>query len=139
MPGQIDPIIKLLLVGVLSVTTCLLDGCHSTTRVVEVERVVHDTLYYSKTHRDSIYLRDSVLIQQKGDTVYRDRWRYLYKELASTDTFIQHLRDTIPVPVTVEKPVHYIPPWGQFFIGVGVVAILALLLWLGWLYLRAKR
>lgn len=138
MPGQIDPIIKLLLVGLLSVTTLLLDGCHGTTRVVEVERVTHDTLYISNTHRDSIYLRDSVLIQQKGDTVYRDRWRYLYKELASTDTLIQHLRDTIPVPVTVEKTVHYIPPWGKFFIGVGIVAILALLLWLGWLYLRAR-
>lgn len=53
---------------------------------------------------DSIYMKDSVYVFQKGDTifhnkvVYRDRYHNIYK--VKTDTIIK--RDSIPYPVVRE-------------------------------------
>lgn len=60
-------------------------GC-STKKVVgesDVQRVV---VQHTDTLRDSVWVerthieRDSVIVFQRGDTVYRDRWRTIYKD-----------------------------------------------------------
>ena len=85
----------------------MLTAC-ATTRYVEVPRVKEvvahqrDTL----TMRDSVYIRDSIMVSLKGDTltierfniVYRDRWR----DRLRVDSFIR--RDTITMVKEVEKP-----------------------------------
>ena len=54
---------------------------------------------------DSIYMKDSVYVFQKGDTVfhnkvvYRDRYRNIYK--VKLDTIFK--RDSVSVPVPVER------------------------------------
>ena len=52
---------------------------------------------------DSIYQRDSVLLFVKGDTVYKEKYKYLYKYqyVNSTDTVLK--TDSIQVPFPVEK------------------------------------
>ncbi|WP_234367677.1 hypothetical protein [Parabacteroides pacaensis] len=40
-------------------------------------------------------------MREKGDTVFIDRWRYLYKDRLVTDTLL--VNDTIRVPYPVEK------------------------------------
>ena len=143
MFGKIDRSLwKIIIIGIAFAVVAFLSSCRSHERVVTVTHTVHDTLYMSTLQRDSIYLRDSVLIQQKGDTVYLDRWRYAYKESTRTDTIIQTVCDSIPVTVTVEKPVPYIPKWGKAFIGMGIgisaLAFIGFFLWIGWLALRSK-
>lgn len=53
--------------------------------------------------RDSIYLKDSVIIFIKGDTVFKDRYKtkLVYKEKIDTFTYIKV--DTISKPVIIEK------------------------------------
>ena len=53
--------------------------------------------------RDSIYLKDSVIIFIKGDTVFKDRYKtkLVYKERIDSFTYIKV--DTISKPVIIEK------------------------------------
>lgn len=70
---------------------------------VPVETVKHDSIYISKVLHDSIYQRDSIYVDRKGDTVliYKDRYVYKYKNLV--DTFYMHKVDSVQVPYPVEK------------------------------------
>ena len=62
-------------------------------RHIPIETVKHD----------SIYQRDSIYVDRKGDTVliYKDRYVYKYKNLV--DTFYIHKVDSVQVPYPVEK------------------------------------
>lgn len=92
-------ILLLLLLGLLS-------SCRTKVQTVEVERlklVYQDRL---SLQRDSVYLHDSIFVHQKGDTIYRDRWRTRSRVVTRHDTtFVEH-RDSVsyPVIVEVEKP-----------------------------------
>lgn len=93
---------------------CIFSGCRTQeivrTEVVEVPRISvvekHDTI------RDSVSVKDSVIIQTKGDTILKDRWRTetkwrdRIKVVNSTDTVTQ----TIPVTEVkyIEKK---LTPW----------------------------
>lgn len=75
------------------------------------------------------YVSDSVLIREKGDTVYVSHWRTRYRDrwLARSDTVVY--RDSIfcARPVAVEKP---LSRWIRFQLHAGRVALLVLLAWL---------
>lgn len=119
---------------------CLLilaTGC-SRKVYVPVESVVSrtDTIYSAKVRVDSVIMRDSVAVFQKGDTVtitkYRDRYRV--KEL--TDTVYQSAIDSvkISVPYPVERE---LSRWertkmdfGGMAIGALVIALCAAVAWL---------
>lgn len=80
-------------------------GSCTTTKYVEVEKVVDRYTHSVDTVRDSIY--NDVYVNQyvKGDTVYKDRIQTIYKYAyrSKIDTFIQ--TDSIPYPVEVIKEV----------------------------------
>lgn len=119
---------------------CLLvlaSGC-SRKVYVPVESVVSrtDTIYSAKVRVDSVIMRDSVAVFQKGDTVlitkYRDRYRV--KEL--TDTVYQSAIDSVKVsvPYPVERE---LSRWertkmdfGGMAIGVLVIALCVAVAWL---------
>lgn len=96
--GWISAIVTII-VGFLIVL--LLGGCKSKEYITVPE---YHTEYVCRTdtfHKmDSVYLKDSVYVYQKGDTVYynkvayRDRWHNIYK--VKTDTIIK--KDTVSVP-----------------------------------------
>lgn len=101
----------------IALLICLLviaTGC-SRKVYVPVESTVSrtDTVYSAKVRVDSVIMRDSVAVFQKGDTVmitkYRDRYRV--KEL--TDTVYQSVIDSVKVsvPYPVEKT---LTPWESF-------------------------
>ena len=77
----------------------LLSGCR--TKYIPMERVVyqnaikHDTLHTS----DSVFVRDSIYLRQKGDTCYLDRWheKTIFKNVYMVKV------DSIPMPYPVEK------------------------------------
>lgn len=119
---------------------CLLvlaSGC-SRKVYVPAESVVSrtDTIYSAKVRVDSVIMRDSVAVFQKGDTVtitkYRDRYRV--KEL--TDTVYQSAIDSvkISVPYPVERE---LSRWertkmdfGGMAIGGLVIALCVAVAWL---------
>lgn len=127
-----------LLLGLLACALLtLLFGCRSV-RYVPVPSSSTDSVYVDRWHRDSVYVRDSVFVNQwkKGDTVfidkmvtkykYRDRWRY--------DTVAIVRRDTVQVPYPVEKDLGW---WQQTEIyGFRVLAAF-LVIGLAWKYRKA--
>ena len=79
----------------------LLCGCR--TEYVPVESVRYDSVMIEKLMRDSVFVRDSVYLKEKGDTVYKykDRFVYVYKN--RVDTFFAEKIREVEVPVPVER------------------------------------
>lgn len=79
----------------------LLCGCR--TEYVPIESVRYDSVMTEKLMRDSVFVRDSVYLQEKGDTIYKykDRFVYVYKN--SVDTFFAEKIREIEVQVPVER------------------------------------
>ena len=77
--------------------------CGCRTEYVPIESVRYDSVMIEKLMRDSVFVRDSVYLQEKGDTVfkYKDRFVYVYKN--RVDTFFAEKIREIEVPVPVER------------------------------------
>ena len=97
--------------------------------------------------RDSVFIRDSIYIRERGDTVtkYMERVRYQYK--VQTDTLYKYrtLRDTVYMEkrdsIRVEKPVYIEKPRRWYETGlmwVGGLCCISALLWAMCLYLKRK-
>lgn len=69
---------------------------------VPVETIRRDSIDRIVDRHDSIHVTDSVTVTLRGDTVWRDRWRTIYKETARRDTIYKESRDTVAVPYPVE-------------------------------------
>lgn len=119
----------------------LLSGCK--TKYVPMEKVIcrdvvkHDTLHTS----DSVFVRDSIFLRQKGDTCFLDRWheKTIYKNVykVKVDSFLK--RDSIPVPYPVERK---LTRWEEFELkyaawAMGATCVLLVLLGL-YIYRRIK-
>lgn len=99
----------------MAVLVVLLSGC-KVIKEIPVEKIVEKTSYQDRFYRDSIYLRDSIYIEVKGDTVWQNRDRYLYKDREVHDTVRVTVTDSIPYPVEVEKKLN---KWNQLKVDVG--------------------
>lgn len=77
--------------------------CGCRTEYVPVESVRYDSVMIEKLMRDSVFVRDSVYLQEKDDTIYKykDRFVYVYKN--RVDTFLDEKIRKIEVPVPVER------------------------------------
>lgn len=108
---------------IILLMSAICSSCHSV-RYVPVETVKHDTAYFNKVQRDSIYLLDSVFVREKGDTVYLEKYRYLYRDKLVRDTLYITKTDSVSVPYPVEKE---LTKWEQVRISVGGYAIVAVI------------
>ena len=97
--------------------------------------------------RDSVYIRDSIYVWEKGDTVtkYVERVRYQYK--LQTDTLYKYrsLRDTVYMErcdsIRVEKPVYIEKPRRWYETGLmwaGCLCCISAIMWTLFLYLKRK-
>lgn len=93
-------------------------SCHSI-KYVPVESIQYDSVYLNKVVKDSIYIKDSVLLV-KGDTIIEYRYKYIYQYKDKTDTLYVAKTDSVQVPYPVEKQLTW---WQQFQIDVGGWAI----------------
>lgn len=132
--------VRVLILGLLSVV--LLVGC-TATRYVPVPSVSTDSVYVDRFTRDSVYLRDSVYVNRwmRGDTVYVDKVsvKYLYRDRWRYDTVAVVRRDSVQIPLPVEKTLGW---WQQtrlklFWPLVAVVVVLAFAVW--WLAKKKAR
>lgn len=109
----------LFLLAVLSLASC------KQVQYVPVETVRLDSIYLTQTLRDSIVRYDSVYVRDKGDTVFVDRYRYLFVDKLRRDTMYISRIDTLRVPYPVEKE---LTRWQQFRLDVGGYAIFAVVI-----------
>lgn len=84
------------LLVVLWLTAC------TTTKIVTVDKVRTDTAYIVKNQRDSVYVRDSIHVREKGDTIWIERWHERWRDRVTHDTILRATHDTIPMPYEVE-------------------------------------
>ncbi len=106
----------------LAVLTLFVNGCAP--KVVPVERVKIDSIFIAQYQRDTIYRQDSVVIRTVADTVYKDAWRYIYRDRIVRDTVLKVRRDTVPRVVTVEKELSRMD---RIKLSLGEVALYAIL------------
>lgn len=73
------------------------------TQYIPVETVKTEYRYIDRVQYDSIYKHDSTMIYRDGDTVYLNKYKYLYKYLYlnRVDSFVKV--DSVQVPYPVEK------------------------------------
>lgn len=126
--------VKGLFLGLLA--CIMLAGC-KTVRYVPVETVRTDSVYVDRFHRDSVYLHDSVFVNQylKGDTVFVDKvvTRYKYKDRWRYDTMAVVKTDSVRVPYPIEKDLGW---WERTRLGafpvliVAVVVLAFIVVWL---------
>ena len=102
--------IAALVVGML---ICLLFGSCKSVEYVFVPQTHTDTLIQTKVVHDSIYINDSTVITEKGDTVTIEKWHTKYVEKQVHDTTYVSKTDTIPKPYPVEKEVPAELTWWQ--------------------------
>ena len=76
---------------------------------VPVETVKTEKEYIDKIKRDSIYVRDSVFVLVKGDTVFRDKYPIVYRDRLMHDTVNISKTDSIAVPYPVEVVKNKVP------------------------------
>ena len=82
-----------------------------------------------KQIHDSIYLRDSVFVEKKGDTIYLNKWRTHYRERLVHDTIIVETTDTLRIKEVANKEVVKSPSFFQMWKAyiIGAVAILLII------------
>lgn len=83
-----------------------------------------------KQIHDSIYLRDSVFVERKGDTIYLNKWRTHYRERLVHDTIIVETTDTLRIKEWQVKEVLKSPSffmmWRAYIIGaIAILLIIA--------------
>lgn len=112
---------KLLLAILLGI---LLSGCAATKYVeVPVDRVKIE--YRDRVSIDTLYRNDSTIIREKGDTVFLEKYKYIYRVKELKDTV--NVTDTITVvkPIEVTKEVNKLHNWqvGLMVLGGAAIAL----------------
>lgn len=97
----------------------------TTTEYVPVETTKTDSIYISRFELDSIYVHDSVYVRDKGDTVYIEKVKYLYREKVRTDTVYTERTDSIRIPYPVERK---LGKWEETYLAVGRITLWAVII-----------
>ena len=107
----------------------LLTGC-TTTKYVPIETVRTDTLKVTKYERDSIYIHDSTIVREKGDTMLIEKWHTRWRDRWMHDTIYQSRVDSVPKPYPVTEYVeHKRSKTDWFFIITGIIALIAVIVY----------
>lgn len=102
---------------------------------VRTEYKTHDSIRF-----DSIYEHDSIFLFVKGDTVYKEKYRYKYRYLTINKTDTVMLTDSVQIPYPVEKQ---LTRWQSIKMELGgwafgIIIVFALII-AGWLVYRLRK
>lgn len=115
-------------VTLIIIVALMLCSCRST-RYIPVEIIKTDTLYIAKLKVDSVYHRDSVHVETKGDSVTIYKEKYITKIAQLHDTIMVYRVDTIKtvIPQSTESsknsPFEYVR---LLFIMLALFALIAI-------------
>jgi hypothetical protein len=100
---------------------CICCAC-STTKYIPIETT--RTEYRDNFLRDSIYVRDSIFVKEKGDTIFMEQYRYLYRDKIVRDSIFTTDTIRVPYPVEVVKEVKKpLSGWQNFQVWSGRIAL----------------
>ena len=128
---------------IVALLICALFGSCTTTKYVPVPEYHTDTMLMVKVQHDSLVLKDSVYIHDKGDTVLIERWHTQWRDRIVHDTIYQSKHDSIPkpYPVDVIKEVPAQMTWWQqtrlYIADILLVVLIGAIL--VWFWKRSKR
>lgn len=130
---------RITLAAMVVLLLLILFGC--TTQYVPVETVRRDSVFLERLQKDSIFVKDSVFVREKGDTVFKDKLRYVYKYVVQKDTVYIERRDSVQVPYPVVKK---LTRWQQFNQDmedalIKVIFIYSLYLLIRWMIKRTRK
>lgn len=114
----------------------LLASCK--TVYVPVESVSKDSIYINKWMRDSVYVKDSVFVHTKADTVFKYRDRVYYRDRVVRDTLFVMDRDTTTIVREVPRDFTKMETL-KMNIGNGVLWAIPIILFLYILYRKLKK
>ena len=122
-----------MLLGMVAISL-MMCGCKQV-EYVTVREVMHDSIFQTKTVRDSVWLHDSISVESKGDTVRVDRWHTKYVEKQVHDTIYQSRTDSVPAPFPVKEYVQKPLAWHQkTLMTIGLLTLMAIIIICGlWL------
>lgn len=131
---QIISIVVTMTVGLL---LCAMFGSCKSVEYVPVIEHHTDTLIQTKIVKDSVYLKDSTHVSEKGDTVRIEHWRTQFVKKEVHDTVYISKTDSVPTPYPVEvikKVPAELTMWERLKMKAGGIAILlcifAFLFWI---------
>ena len=117
----------------VGIALLLLFGSCRSTRYVPVETIRTDSLYLTVYERDSIHIKDSIFVKEKGDSVLVDKWHIVYRDRTINDTVYVEKEKDVGVPYPVEKELTW---WqktklelGELSIGI-ILVLLIVVIWL---------
>ena len=113
------PETALVLAVLLAAYLLLFCGC-SRTVYMPVETVRTDSVRVTLVRRDSVRVTDSVYIAQRADTVFREHWNTVYREVSRGDTVYIGRTDTVSVPYPVEAG---LTAWQKVRVSLNVLLI----------------
>lgn len=111
----------------------ILSACN-TVRYVEVPVPEIHVEYRDRVSVDTIIRNDSTIIRERGDTVFLEKFKYIYRTKELRDTV--NITDTVTVvkKIEVTKEVNRIKAWqyilmvlGFTFIGTGIYKLIKLI------------
>jgi hypothetical protein len=124
-------------IAVSFIVVLLLSSC--ATKVITVPEVRTEYVYRTDSFikRDSICINDSVFIREKGDTVWVEKFKTIFKDrirmVVERDTFMRC--DTISQVIEVEKPLTW---WQEKKIEFGELAMVVMVGLLVFVVLKLK-
>ena len=88
----------------------LISSC-TTTKYVEVPIDKVKIEYRDKTKIDTLIQKDSIVTKLNGDTIFLEKWKYLYKVKEVRDTVAKTDTITTVQTIEVEKKVNELRNW----------------------------
>ena len=98
----------------------ILGSCRS--RQIPISKNNIDSLRAITVRSDNIVVHDSIHVVERGDTVFKYKYKYIYRDRVEHDTLYHHRCDTITQIVEVEKQLTF---WQQKKMEIG-----SLVLWM---------
>jgi hypothetical protein len=77
----------------------LMCGC---TRTLYLPTVSESSVRAASVRTDTLYVRDSIRVEPRGDTVYHTRERLVYRTATMHDTLVVERTDTVTVATSAE-------------------------------------
>lgn len=112
---------KFILIGIL----LSLIGC-TTTKYVEVPIEKTKIEYKDRLSIDTVIQHDSTIITMLGDTVYLEKYKYIYKVKELRDTINITDTTTVTKPIEVVKEINKLYTWQIALMVLGGVSIIIL-------------
>lgn len=106
-------------------TLISLIGC-TTTKYVEVPIEKTKIEYKDRLSIDTVIQHDSTIITMLGDTVYLEKYKYIYKVKELRDTINITDTTTVTKPIEVVKEINKLYTWQIVLIVLGGVSIIIL-------------